>query len=49
MHKEQRPLAVLSRPDYLLTVQGVSSEDELERFEAQIQEKLRGRVGRVTS
>lgn len=31
-----------ARPDYLLTVQGVSSEEELERFEAQIQEKLRG-------
>jgi len=31
-----------ARPDYLLTVKGVSSEEELERFEAQIQDKLRG-------
>ena len=37
-----------ARPDYLLTIKGDASTDEIERFEAQIDSKLRGtrRTGR---
>jgi HK97 family phage portal protein len=37
-----------ARPDYLLTIKGDASEDQIERFEAQIDSKLRGarRTGR---